>query len=875
MVADMFMIRQRPVWLMASRAAAALASRSQELHEQIGRAWRALAAGAEPLGPEDPAARWTGRSAEQNKHARRHFLHLRAGLAARGCPLQGESQEALLALPATLPDVFDQSAAIHGMAEIATWGNASPETLRAPIRKLLKALAKRALPMGYQQHEAMCALASALDRDPDLQREVVKSLFAAPRKTSSGNLEKRLEAAIATAESARTVARLPCFQSEEGQRQFEAWVEGTGDWNRAVRLSLSFLSGAESSPLVVNPSRALVERLSACRPVMLRTTPESEVVSLLAELVLLCDWPANASLPWSDLVDRAGLEQVPGLPLDGRTWQVADTDLSTRLVDAGFGEVRVLLHRHRRTRETTVVMLRAALGGQPGEPGRRQPAGRNQFLLVQSAIAAAEMLYEPVEEGCLRMEQKVQLLWSLLELDPPVSYWEEIRSVLRGEGTQLHQLVDAMDELDASRPTPDSDMPATDVSQPFTQWEQYEKARKSLCKTGKQLADLGVTALADAMDRAPDDRWPELPTKLWGVSWSNLSEWRARLDALLASSQPPGTGGTVTAWVAWLRASVRANPTSEASSDALVQTVGDLLQWLHLLEERGKGERLRAVDLERARDLARETTSALHALGIAWPPQCLVDVPLAQLEHWCEKLLAVTTQREEREAELMHAIAAGDEQSVLDGFRPGPDGRCESARQLSGTTLRAAHQFLLAQLLYRDATRVRRMILAERPEVQVSSIVVHFAPLWSGVLGGAFFTLSLAKTWNDLARLGGPPFFVALGGSVVGAWAFLMYDLRGRVHSLPGEETSVWSKVATRVAPAFGASVMIAVLETLALLWVCQGTESVISGTLAGFELDLGTAAGVRAAALWSAITLFGGIFVGLVAQGRGAVSER
>jgi len=871
-VACAFTARQRDVWLPASRAAASLACRSSDVHDEVARAWQSIDLRREPpvpLAQDDVAARWCGYSPHQRKHAQRHFLHLRGALAARGRALPGDTPEALMRSFVKEPEEHNRAVAMHGLAEIVRSG-AIGVSWRPSIEAFLKKGIKENA--GYQQHEGLRDLATSLEGAPELQHAVARLALRPPRVGPGVGVDKSVEAALAVVESARAFETLACYLGEAGSELRRTDIgEALSQWDPSLLTRIAN-NDAEST---ADPAGDLVERLACCTGPMLRTMPPARAVRCLAELILLFGTEENAELRWSDLVARAGIPPVPGFGPDDVVADVAAADLAIRMVELGRGEIRRLLHHHRPTRRSATVLLREALGGTPGSNGRRTKNRVNSFFKDQSAVAAAQLLYEPVQAGGLDMAEKVRLLWELLELDPPADYWEEVASILRGRDTLFHKLVAAIAELDASRPVPQSQQDEKGHARPFTEWDQYEQARVSLQKAGKALTALGVNALEDAMSRVPDRSWPSLPAGPRGPSWNDIESWRTRLGSLIEPAVAVSDRGSVVAWVTWLRASEE-QESSEALLGSEVATAHEEVhRTLCLLEERGKGDRLRATDVERAGASVKCLAGALRTLRIAWPPQCLVDVPLVQLESWCSALARKLRQIEEREADLMHAVSVGDERAVLGLFQRGADRDSSITSLVSAHALKVAHEFLLGQMLYSDATRVRRLILEDRPQSRISSVLVHFAPLWSGVLGGGFFTLSLAKTWNDIAKGGGLAYYAVVVGALLGALAFLMYDLRKRIVAAPSEGVAVWWKVAARVAPAFGAATALAMIETALLLWVCTGTESVMTGTDPTFRAELTTAAGWRVAALWSAISLFGGIFVGLVAQGRGAVDER
>lgn len=839
-VREAFHARVRSTWIPASCALAALASRSPSLHEELAAANERLSAGAHP----DPLVeRWFGDDPLRRKHVRRHFIHLRCALAGRGVPLPGLDAEVLLAAP--LPeDPFDQSAALHGFAELATRPLGEAPWIAA-ITALSRTLMHKGTP-GYQHHMGLRALVRALTAYPRARQLVVDAMLSPGLLARHGG---RLGPAADLGCSAALSLAFVVAHAPEAVPDVDAAVAALAPFDVAASLALG-----RGLPAVARvDADAVIERLRLCRSSVVALRDPLWLAARVAELVLLLEAPATRDLPWGALLEEAGLPDVwhlGGTP-DATAGRVGRADLAVRLTSAGVGGLRWLLHDHQVTAATVhAVLAKGCERADAGDDG-------DKFLIDQAAIGLASLLEglpQNAEVLVPDVVQSVRLLWALLRLDPPDSFWEEAESVLPWSGTRMHVLLGAMRALDAARVR----------GGPGGTEGAWVRLRARLHAVADALAMMGAVDLGEAIQTIPETR-PTLPdVTAHPATWARVSDWAWDLERLLGVSpdKEPGLLG----WAAAL-----GGDTADARAAGR-----DIVSRLRVVVARGEADRLDAGELESMREELPRFFAALRSAGLAWPEMALFETMVGDLDGWATSVRDSVMVRRNADKDLERALASLDEAALCAVLGVGDpstnDNRSADAlRAASPRLLVEAHGFLLRQLRFDMAGLLKQRLKKERPEVNAPGMLARFSPLWSGVLGGGMFTLSLAKTWNDLAATGGISYVSVVVLALFGGLAFLAFDLRKRVQSPTG---GTWGLVGRRILPVYGVAVVIAALESAGLLVAMGDTDAaLLSGAGAG-ALQLGSDVWFAAVVMWTAMSVFGGIFLGLIAQGRGAAGE-
>ncbi|MCC6522833.1 MAG: hypothetical protein IT373_09250 [Polyangiaceae bacterium] len=831
-VAVLFRARRRELWLPASAALAKLARRDAAALGTLCDAWqRGLPGGLPERWPDGRlcARRRPRRSTEGgdegSAHAARHALHLACAWLAEGgdgALLGGLTAAALASMPLPGHDAADASVVLLGLGVLL-----DDAATRAAVLCELPARAREA-PCDPLVDAALRDLADALRGDDEAAetRAAVTSRLCEPRWEATRGAA-RLDALSSWLATARW------FQARGDHAALGEMRAASAEAAPALHLCLDgILPGGGASAV-----EALLPRLAcALDPDVWHTTSSARQATLLAELLLLLERPEVAALPWAALVRRA-MPTTTVRPQDGSAAEVAKSDLAL-LLSARDYHPKVLV-RDARFEERVVLHLAASQDGFVA----RQVAVEIERLLRRAAAErqrggdrarAASGATAPETPG----EAQAKLLWRLMQRDPPTLTFRELGRVLRGSATPLHAVVEALGALDAER---DADRSAASIAAAYARLASATRALIHASR-GDEPGEPGppsvrmVEAVAEALLRAASLEGEDVG----GAAW--LETLRG---ALFGTREDSG----LHSWMRWL--GTPAEGLEEAwerfeTAAAAAHGAGAL------------------VGLEQCRELDAATHELLLRLDVmAWPEADVVRQVLRAVEQRSERWREQARRRYAEVERVTRLLDRGDDQAVLALVERDDDLTLDL---LPPEELRRIARFLLLRLRYRAASKLRVRVQAR---AQLPGPVSHVAPLFIGVSGGTLLVLDVGTAWNEVVLPGHGTGYVL---TVCAALTLSLLVLAGSVVSLMprsprGSAGRRALASAVRVLPTFVAAFALACFISWLVLTTLAGTATRLGP--GGTPIPLASQV-----VLWGSLSLFLGLFFGLILQGRSTFRE-
>lgn len=584
-------------------------------------------------------------------------------------------------------------------------------------------------------------------------------------------------------------------------------------------LALGWRIGAQTPE---QPVEELVSRLgSLLYADRLAIVPVRKRATLLAETRLLMQNEDVRPLPWTAIVNVAQQDAPSSRPaLTGSVEAVGEPSLCVLLAE---------LQLTSRTLMRDVVL--------DAQNVLRIGGIQDGFIAGQVAVQAERILRELPTPS-----EQVRFLWNLLQQDPPYRTFAELDLVLRTEMRMpdepppphdpLHAMVSAVSILDQRR---DENAEIQVIASAFADLVSCTRVLLG----GDERVGSALDALAHALEAAVETDTDPLDDE----------SWFARFENVVLGGEP--RGGLV-GWAWWL-----ANSAPGTDKEELIQTK-------RALTIRGLSRLRAAVQVVRSgrpgvtADQHEELVAAGQALHdqigpLGWPETRLVNSLLQRLVQ--RSLDALAQGRRSRAAvkELDLVLERGEE-AELSALIRDPD-RMEL---MPLEELRRIHQNLLGQLRFSDAEYLRRSVASR---VRLPNRITHMMPLYGAVAGGTFLVLDVADSWLQLVpdEAWGrytATLLLALGGS----YALLFNDLSPRVGTRKTSQLQRSLLLISRTLPTFLEAAAVSVtVSALAMATLGQLTWS-----LHGFLL----------LALWSALSLFLGVFIGLISQGQSATAN-
>ncbi len=599
-----------------------------------------------------------------------------------------------------------------------------------------------------------------------------------------------------------------------------------------------------------DPAAAIIPSIQALfQGEMYQTIGDREKTRLLARLFLLVSSPEVAGLSWPLLVRRACGEDAERSCRPGTVKDSALVDIVKAF--SPYDEVPSFLLRKRHLASEDLLRL--------------VPSG-NGFIATQVAIQLERLLREADDP-----EEQVRLLWKVLQGNPPSKTFRELGSVLRGQGkpTPLSRVVSAVQNLDSIRerngtigevgagfqrlvdevgslfPSPPEGKPRDVPGEPLV-LEMLEFLGGMLPKVA-------------ALNRSspPSASTVEQP----GLAEIGSGSWCEPLGLLLLGDGRPGRSG-LSGFVDWL-----GNPIPDLD-----------VAWKRFAES---ARRLYSAKLAPTLDQCREFGDSLSVLGaklsgVAWPEAMVVADSLRNAGEWLNGRLLLARRSEGENERVQRLLDSGEEEPIRALLLPGER---SGLANLSESTLRNVGQFLLDHLLFRDAQDLGTLV---QDRVRIKSKWGHLQPLLLCVLGGSILFLDVGTDWNSVIGQGFP-FFMTVFSAQFLSFFLLTADLAGRMipaSATTGMKIDLLRKAVRRVMPVYLLSMVLSIAVS-ALTLVSLGNSDlrfsisdrlVVHGPEILHERDL--LPWGDQLALWSSFSLFLGVFLGLVVQGRSAASS-
>jgi hypothetical protein len=529
-------------------------------------------------------------------------------------------------------------------------------------------------------------------------------------------------------------------------------------------------------------------------------------------------------LPWARLVARAGRTAALTEWTTGRVADAARTDLARYL--------QAWLETRGHQGSPSAVLLRDV----PLDAATvRRLAGMNGFVANQVAVQVDRQLrLEPHHAA------RVHLLWQLLAANPSAELFEKLKECLRA-GSPYRELVAWMAEFSQAKAQ-------LQVEAGTARTDGDAQLRSVYC----ELKLAGLLAPADV--------------KLLGDLQACLRQPSEVVD--LGPLAEKGPAGRLEFRQGW--------------ADGLVQTCAAVDNWLDVLRGKDKGDARIAGIAESLREQLRlaiaalpaPTDRALQDLALQlqslekrcaeWPEGALVGLWLPSAKLAQQELTAKVEKSREARAQLEPLLASADETALASAFP------ADRIQLLPGDDAKRLHRFWLDRLEFRRAAAIRLQLAGQ---VQLPSWYAYFAPMFAGILSGPLLMLDVGGNWNELLGAPGGQVTVHLwvtSAVALGAAFLLMTSMiaqrLGPTGSRGAQDRPRWWAVASRTLPSFGGAVVLAVVAVALVLTSLEGT-SIRGQANAPYPF-------VPQVALWASLSLFLGIFIGLVAQGRSAAGE-
>jgi hypothetical protein len=202
------------------------------------------------------------------------------------------------------------------------------------------------------------------------------------------------------------------------------------------------------------------------------------------------------------------------------------------------------------------------------------------------------------------------------------------------------------------------------------------------------------------------------------------------------------------------------------------------------------------------------------------------------------------------------AVDRGDEEAV------DPLLTCWS-EDVPKASIRRAHEFLLDGLAYKRADKLRKDM---QSRIALPWSWTRFKTLAVGVPAGTLLVLDLGTAWNEVLVEGGSCSLIVILG-LIASFALLVGDASRHI---PGFAESprqrVW-RICRRVFPTYVVALVWALVVSWFILWSLQGA-SLAPESATPIRLS-------RQLPLWTSLSLFLGLFMGLLLQGKRFLSDK
>lgn len=822
----MFCTRRRKLWVPASEALSALARTDGAPRNRLRALWNHCF-------PSGPPPSWraggdgTRTSAEAVAsfgglvHAQRHLLHAGCGLLARGVDAEGFQglEAARICLMVLKGDPADASAFLLALRQLLR-----SDATRAPV---LEHVLKRAgeLRPDPQCDEALCELIDDLREEERSVRAALIQHVSRPRWQDVKGLKEKTDTLWSWLDVIDRLARQGEVDAVNAARR-EA-----GPARPALELRLH---GPEAEGTAAPVARA-VELLHYVRDPHLRATePTSSVAVALVELLSLLARKDLAALNWSSLVARAGGEVDD--TLRGTVAEVGRADLLVTLTrDA------VVAEKSRGLAPPAILLRDATLSA---DVTVELAASQNGFVATQVAIQVERLLREADDDV-----ERIRLLWGVLRRDPPQKFFTELEACLRGCDTPLHRVVKAMQELDKSRASKPEAGTARASGRPSS-----SDARDAEPSLVDQL-DASIRAYRSNLDLL--EASPDRASRKNATARRALRSLLASLRTVRETSQDGDPLGPESMPERW-RKGYRQALLGRGDGGGL----GEWLKWTQLegvdLERlcRRFQSALEAIEtaslatrLDRCADLGVESKALAARIDrLAWPEQVVSTLIDGDVERYIAHRVEETRRAGIEAERLRRAILEGDEEKVLAFVTE------EQVSLLPQEELKRLSGFLLGHLRLAAAHRLRALAqgrAAGAEPVQLPAVWTYLAPLFVGVSSGPIFVLDVGEAFLDVSHRAQSAITVTLTFGL--SLLLLAADFLSHM-AVARRDRRAYERMG-RVLLLYLATACVAGGVSFVVLLVTQHPFPSLPG---GWPLMT-----------WTGLSLFFGIFLGLVIQGR------
>ena len=621
-----------------------------------------------------------------------------------------------------------------------------------------------------------------------------------------------------------------------------AWFKDRGD-SEAVTSMMAHAGDAGPALLTTLGERTAdpLARLLTLLPVAMDAdvfATTRSVECLLAELLALVKTPELANIPWRPLVTRAMGPAVGASAEGGTVAQGAIGDLAMAFTERGLYVGGT--YRGRWYAEDDVLRFapRASMATQVGVQMERllrlchlEPA-----TLDRGKASPKSPPREPPEE------RQVRLLWRLLRADPPPGAFREIGRVMRGENTALHQLIRTVESVDTERIGPG----LREAYRALT-----DRAAELVAAGGAEPHVVGVLrGLSKALSTAGGDT---------ETSWDPC-EFPRRLPALLVA---------LSDWADWWGLDGNA---IRVSWTELERRLDPCFQPHHTpgLVELG--------EVEAALTKVAEVTAVL-----VWPEATLVNTEIGRWRAWITSARQRANAAARANARVREALDRGGESACIALLGPGEAER-QTIAALPPADITRLHRFFLQRWLFSEAKE-----LAERAgdRVELMPVRRHLAMVFVGVATGPILVVDFGVVFNSVLLPGRSPAFAAtVLLCALGTLAVLGTAVRSPPHAaVSGGSHEIVGALARLRATLRRASASGTVKARRAVwVWLATYAEAMVLSMLfleiLSNNLDLRTVDGATLpwlpqVLLWTGLSQFLGIFVGVVAQGESVGREQ
>lgn len=549
---------------------------------------------------------------------------------------------------------------------------------------------------------------------------------------------------------------------------------------------------------------------------------QGQRATLLAETRAILAMEAFAHVNWPAVVRLSGGSSHP--PMDGAIGEVGQASLGV-----------ILSHQ----KVTSRTMMR---GTELSRDAVLRIADINDgFVATQVAVHGERLLRQIAadtaqsQEGTAASEEQVRFLWQLLARNPPARTFEELDLVLRrdfvfgleGEGEDvgyssgpLHSVVKSISKLDDLR---DAGGSLAETADAFA--VLVRDTQELLAEVGDDMPPL--VQLAEDLENAADHADAVFE-----------ADWWTRLEKVALGTK--GVGGLVD-WAFWLQRPSERKDTLKARRLGVEKALRRLHSALDVVREARP-----SVTVEQYDEVVAATASIAPALGpLGWPEQRIVDGLMAALEAGC--LDALDEGRKSRAVvEATRSMLEREDEPGLIELT----GDSERLQLLPVGLLRDLHEFFLKHLLFKEA-RLLRAAVAER--VPLPSPMSWMMPLYGAVAGGTFLVLDVGDAWLDLVK---DKAWWRYGSTIAVTFVASFWLLLGSSGTVStGSRLGRFLRHCIRVFPPF-----------IIALSVSVAVSAIAMATLGRFDQP----DSALLLLMWSALSLFLGVFVGLIVQGQG-----